>query len=626
MESSQTTQEMHEYKAETQQLLNILIHSLYSDRDVFLRELLSNAADALTKFHYKSLTTNDIKSAEIELGIWVKSIPDQKLLIIRDSGIGMTRQEIIENLGTIAHSGAAAFFDQIKDKSPNETQNIIGQFGVGFYAAFMVAERIEVNSSSWDPKESAITWQSTGEKSYSVTESQKQERGTEILVYLKEDAKEYCDLAVLRRIIKKHSNYIPYPIYLGDETEPSNEQTAIWRQQPASVEKEKVQDFYQQVTLDFNPPLQYIHLSIDAPIQLFALLFIPSASHNPSFSLRKQDGLQLYSRNILLQEYTRDLLPDYLRFVQGVVDSEDIPINVSRETIQSNKVVGQIRKILTGKILDKLVELATSDKENYLTFWKTFGDFLKEGITTHPEDKERLINLVRFSTRKHVDDLISFEDYLAEKKENQTRIYYFLDSDSNQMEASPHLDLFRKYDLDVIHFKTIIDPFMVLRITKVKDLELINVANPQSVDEIEKIKSVQEESEKSEEIHPEDQTQMLEVFRTALTGKIGEVRASQVLVDSPVRITHKEGALPYELQSAYRIMNQDMPEVENVLEVNLSHPIVQKTVKMTDEPLRNEIIQYLYETGLLLDGNPVNQATYSKRYLEILSRLLNVEK
>lgn len=465
-------------------------------------------------------------------------------------------------------------------------------------------------------------WQSSGEKSYTVSDSQKQERGTEILVYLKEDAKEYCDASTLKRIIKKHSNYVPYPIYVDDDAEPVNEQTAIWRQQPSAVEKDKINDFYQQSTLDFSPPLQYLHLSVDAPIQLFALLYIPSTSYNPSFSLRKQDGLQLYSRNILLQEYSRDLLPDYLRFVQGVVDSEDIPINVSRETIQSNKIVNQIRKILTGKLLDKLAELAASDKDTYLTFWKTYGDYLKEGISTHPEDQERLVTLVRFNTRKHADELISFDDYIAEKAETQNKIYYFLDTESNQMEASPHLDLFRKYDLDVIHFTTMIDPFMVLRIPTVKDLELVNIANPQSLDDIESIKSDQAEEEPTPEIPVEEQTQIIDVFKKVLEGKISEVRASKVLVDSPVRITHKEGSLPYELQSAYRIMNQDVPEAEKVLEINMQHPIIQKTANLKDEHLQSELVQYLYETGMLLDGNPVNQATYSRRYLDILTQLM----
>jgi molecular chaperone HtpG len=614
---------IYEYKAETQQLLNILIHSLYSDRDVFLRELVSNAADALTKFHYKSLTTNEIKSPEAELAVWIKTLPDENILIIRDTGIGMSKQEIIENLGTIAHSGAVAFLEQIKEKSSTEAQNIIGQFGVGFYAAFMVAETIEVNSCSWDPNEPAVTWISTGEKSYQISDSQKQERGTEIIVHLKEDAKEYTDTYKLKRIIQKHSNYIPYPIYIGDEKESANEQTAIWRQQPSSVDQEKVIDYYKQYTLDFNEPLSHLHLSIDAPIQLFALLFIPSITFNPSFSLRKQDGLQLYCRNILLQEFSRDLLPDYLRFVQGVVDSEDIPINVSRETIQSNKVVSQIRKILTGKVLDKLADMSEKEPERYLTFWNTYGDFLKEGITTNPEDQERLIKLIRFHTRKHASELISFSTYIEEKSEKQTKIYYFLDNENNQMEASPHLDIFKKYDIDVIHFKTMIDPFMVLRIPTVQDIELVNVANPQSLKDLDEFVN-EEESKKSEnqdEI-PQDEESTLKIFRKALEGKISEIRPSKYLVDSPVRITIKDDAMPQELQSAYRIMKQEMPEADKILEINLNHPVIKQIPQIQDEALSHEIVQYLYETGLLLDGDQINQAEYSKRYLNILTALL----
>jgi HSP90 family molecular chaperone len=620
MEEKNTTN-TYEYKAETQQLLNILIHSLYSDRDVFLRELVSNAADALTKMHYKSLTTQEVSSPEAELAIRIKTIPDENLLIIRDTGIGMSKQEIIENLGTIAHSGALAFLEQMKDNASSETQNIIGQFGVGFYAAFMVADTIEVNSLSWDVNESPVTWISNGEKSYQIVESKKQERGTEIIVHLKEDAKEYTDINKLKRVIQKHSNYIPYPIYIADESEPVNEQTAIWRQQPSAVENEKINDFYKQFTLDFTEPISYLHLAIDAPIQLFALLFVPSTTYNPSFSLRKQDGLQLYCRNILLQDFSRDLLPDYLRFVQGVVDSEDIPINVSRETIQSNKVVTQIRKILTGKVLDKLADLAEKEPDQYLTFWNTYGDFLKEGITTNPEDQERLIKLIRFNTRKHESELISFNDYIEEKSEKQKKIYYFLDNENNQMNASPHLDIFKKYDIDVIHFKTLIDPFMVLRIPSIQDLELVNVANPQNLQDLDEF---EEETETNEENTTEsvDEETTLGIFRKVLEGKISEIRSSKYLVDSPVRITIKDDALPQELQSAYRIMKQEMPEAEKVLEVNLNHPVIKKIPQIQDESLSNEIVHYLYETGLLLDGDPVNQAEYSKRYLNILSTVL----
>jgi molecular chaperone HtpG len=620
MEEKNTTN-TYEYKAETQQLLNILIHSLYSDRDVFLRELVSNAADALTKMHYKSLTTQEVNSPEAELAIRIKTIPDENLLIIRDTGIGMSKQEIIENLGTIAHSGALAFLEQMKDNASSETQNIIGQFGVGFYAAFMVADTIEVNSLSWDVNESPVTWISNGEKSYQIVESKKQERGTEIIVHLKEDAKEYTDINKLKRVIQKHSNYIPYPIYIADESEPVNEQTAIWRQQPSAVENEKINDFYKQFTLDFTEPISYLHLAIDAPIQLFALLFVPSTTYNPSFSLRKQDGLQLYCRNILLQDFSRDLLPDYLRFVQGVVDSEDIPINVSRETIQSNKVVTQIRKILTGKVLDKLADLAEKEPEQYLTFWNTYGDFLKEGITTNPEDQERLIKLIRVNTRKHESELISFNDYIEEKSEKQKKIYYFLDNENNQMNASPHLDIFKKYDIDVIHFKTLIDPFLVLRIPSIQDLELVNVANPQNLQDLDEF---EEETETNEEntTEPVDEETTLGIFRKVLEGKISEIHSSKYLVDSPVRITIKDDALPQELQSAYRIMKQEMPEAEKVLEVNLNHPVIKKIPQIQDESLSNEIVQYLYETGLLLDGDPVNQAEYSKRYLNILSTLL----
>jgi len=333
------------FKAETRQLLNILIHSLYTEREVFLRELISNASDALTRINYEMLTQHDVLDPAAELGIWISSDPEKRTLTIRDTGIGMTADEMVENLGTIAHSGARAFLDAA-EHSTGETKlsDIIGQFGVGFYSAFMVADSIRVISRSFRPDAEGIVWTSTGNDTYTLEAAEKAERGTEIVIQLKEDAAEFAQEYRLRQIVKKHSDYIPFPIYLGEKNEQANQQSALWRQQPRQVDAKAHEEFYKQMTLDSNPPLAYAHMATDAPVQMYAVLYIPSNPERNIFALRKQDGLKLYARKILILEYCNDLLPEYFRFVQGVVDSEDLPLNVSRESVQSNRVMSQLKK------------------------------------------------------------------------------------------------------------------------------------------------------------------------------------------------------------------------------------------------------------------------------------------
>jgi molecular chaperone HtpG len=306
------------FKAETRQLLNILIHSLYANREVFIRELVSNASDSLTRINFEQLTNRDILDPEIELGIWIEVDKERNYLIIRDSGVGMTQEELAENLGTIAHSGARAFLEASVKGNAQLTADIIGQFGVGFYSAFMAAEWIRVRSRSYRPDSKGATWFSTGDDTFSVTEDDKADRGTEVTIKLKEDAIEFLDEHNLTSIIKKHSNYIPFPIYLGKEKKVANQQTAIWRQPPQNIEEKEYHVFYQQFTLDIEPPRAYIHMSIDAPVQMYAILFIPGSTERGIFSLRREDGLKLFTRKILIQEYCKDLLPEGRSRLSGV--------------------------------------------------------------------------------------------------------------------------------------------------------------------------------------------------------------------------------------------------------------------------------------------------------------------
>jgi len=397
MTEADNSPQQFSFKAETKQLLDILIHSLYKDREVFLRELLSNASDALNRMRFEMVTNPNVLDSKAELNIHITADKEARLLTIQDTGIGMTREEIIENLGTIAQSGARKFIEATKDKKVDFSQ-VIGQFGVGFYSVFMVAEWVRVTSRSYKPDAEAVSWYATGEDNFQVSAADRSERGTRIEVKLKEDAVEFAEEFRLRNIIHKHSDYIGFPIYIGDGKAPVNKQTSLWRTPRKEVTEEQYKEFYRQTTLDFEEPLQHIHMITDAPVQLYALLFIPGKAERGILALRKEDGLKLYSRNILIDEYNKDLLPDYLRFVQGVVDSEDLPLNVARETVQSSGLMPKLKKVLTNQIIKELESLAKNQAEKYQTFWQEFGVYLKQGVASSPADAGDINHLLRFRT------------------------------------------------------------------------------------------------------------------------------------------------------------------------------------------------------------------------------------
>ena len=353
----------YEFKAEIQQLLNILVHSLYTERDIFLRELISNASDALSRVQFEMLTNRDVLDHDAELKITIECDKDARTLTIRDTGIGMTRDEIVENLGTIAHSGAAEFLKKLQaEKKPAD---VIGQFGVGFYSVYMVADEVTVTSRSYRPEAQAVRWTSKGDNTYTLEDAEKTDRGTEIVVHLKEDAAEYAQDWKIEQIVKKHSDFVSFPIHVKDHA--VNQQTALWRQSPREVTDEQYDNFYKQLTLDFEAPLRHIHFVADVPVDVHAVLFIPAKRERGMFSLRKDDGLKLYSRKVLIQEYFKDLLPSYFRFVQGVVDSEDLPLNVSRESIQNNRAMAKLKSTLTHKLIGELEELGEKDAAKYAT-------------------------------------------------------------------------------------------------------------------------------------------------------------------------------------------------------------------------------------------------------------------
>ena len=619
-EETKTSTITHHFKAETRQLLNILIHSLYTERDIFLRELISNASDAISRINFELLTNKDVLDPDIEPKIHIKINKDAKTITISDTGIGMDENEVVLNLGTIAHSGAREFLEAASKSGEVDLSTIIGQFGVGFYSAFMVSEKIEVISRSFNKNEEPVHWISDGGETYSIEKTTKSNRGTDIILHIKNDAEEYLEEYRIRQIIKRHSDYIPFPIYLNDNEEQINRQTAIWRQQPHQVKAEEYKDFYNQFTYDFKDPIGHLHLSIDAPIQLFGLLYIPSSAEPNLFSDRKDYGLKLYARKVLIQEFTKDLLPEFLRFIQGVVDSEDIPLNVSRESFQSTKAISQIKKILSSKVLDHLENLKKNEPEKYDTFWNEFGFFIKEGLASTTDHDDQLLPITKVKTIKHSSNWISLDEYIENMVPDQKKIYYIISEDENSALNSPHLEIFKKHDIDVITFIDPIDPFVLMRINKYKDFDLVNVSSKEL--DLPERKS-EESDEKEEKIDQKGINELLTFFKTTLSDRIKEVRTTEKLVESPARLIDPEGSPSQEIQKAYKYLQKDMDAPLKILEINPHHPIIFNLSKIEGiNPIRELVIEQLYENALLAEGIQLNSSSYVKRVNKIIEAAL----
>jgi len=613
---SESTQQFS-FKAETKQLLNILIHSLYKDREVFLRELLSNASDSLNRIRFEMLTNQNVLDSKADLKIHIAADKDNRTLTITDTGIGMTHDEIIENLGTIAQSGARKFMELAKDQKGDLSQ-IIGQFGVGFYSVFMVAESVRVTSRSFQPEAEAVSWFATGEDNFQVEPAEKGERGTKIEIKLKEDAAEFAEEFRIKNIINKHSDYIGFPIYVDEGNDPVNKQTSLWRKSKQDVTEEQYKDFYRQATLDFGDPILHLHMVTDAPVQLYALLYIPSSSERGMFALRKDDGLKLYTRNILIDEYNKDLLPEYLRFVTGVVDSEDLPLNVSRETVQASGLMPKLRKVLTGQVLRELENLAKNDSDKYNGFWQEFGVYLKQGIAANPADAETINPLLRFKTNINPEIWSSLDGYVSRMKEDQKEIYYIIGEDPKSVLRSPHLDYFHSQGTEVLLLTDPMDSFMMMGLPKYKDFELKNVAQA----DVDTSKKSKDEPE-AEKIPDNDFNGLIEQFKQVLGDRVIDVRASNRLYQSVARLADDEGAPNSDLQRVYKYLGKDYEVPKKVLELNPSHTVLKGLLDLAaGSELQTAIIEQIYDSVLLVEGLHPDPSSIAPRVQQIIEAAL----
>ncbi len=620
---SETPTQPIAFKAEIRQLLDILIHSLYSEREIFLRELVSNASDAINRLRFEMLTNREVHDSDVELAIQITADKDAKTITITDTGIGMTTEELTTNLGTIAQSGAREFIQAAKENQASLT-DIIGQFGVGFYSAFMVAETVTVISRSYRPEAAAAQWESSGGDTFTVVPAEKAERGTTIIIHLKEDALEFADEWKLRQIVRKHSDFVAFPVYVGEgeNRQQANHVTSIWRQAAREVKAEEYDEFYKQLTLEMDPPLAHAHIVTDAPVQLYALLFIPGSSQRGMFALRKEDGLKLYARKVLIQEYHKDLLPEYYRFVHGVVDSEDIPLNVSREMVQNNPVMARLKKILTGRVTGMLKSLA-DDKENpdkYLKFWEAFGDHVKQGIAVEQTDRESLYPLLRFRTTTVGDKWSSLTDYVGRMKPGQQKIYYLLGDDPRSMARSPHLDYFRENGYEVVLFTEIVDSFMLLGLQKYEGFDLQNVA---AADLELPAADNDKPAEASTPMPDAEFSALVDRFKAQLGDRVSDVRATERLRGSMARLVDPDGTMGQEMQRVYKILEKDYETPKKVLELNPRHPTLAGLgQRPADDPLAQALIEQIYESALLIEGLHPDPASMIPRIEQLMAAAL----
>ncbi|MFW9991162.1 MAG: molecular chaperone HtpG [Candidatus Odinarchaeota archaeon] len=624
--------ETFEFKAEIQRVLDIIINRLYKNREIFLRELLSNSADALSKLRVIQLTSDEKihKSDKEELSIHISVDEDEKTITVTDNGVGMTRDEIITNLGTIAQSGTLQFLEQLKDLP--EDASLIGQFGVGFYSSFIVANKVIVRSKSYQPDSQAVEWHSEGTGKFTVKESNKEHRGTDIILHLKDDAVEDFGKGWrLQSVINRYSDFISFPITLDDngkllnDGKPVNKQTPIWRVPEENLEDpdKEYNDFYRQISMDFDEPLHRIKVSADAPLQFKSLLFIPKNRQRSLFLPQSDWGLKLYSKKILVQDKSKDSLPDYLRFIHGVIDSEDLPLNVSREVVQTDRTIRRIRKVLMSKILSELKKIAEGDSEKYLEFWTAFGSFIKEGMSTETKEKEKLVDLLRVQTTKSEDKWIPLSEYSDRMKEDQEKIFYLVRENLETAKHSSHLDYYSANDLEVVFFTEPIDNFMLMHLTEYRNKQLQAIDQEILEPEEEQKKEEKKEEKGGDEEVKKPDDKLITKMKELLGDRVLDVRYSDKLVDNPSRLV---GSAGLGFQRVMKYMADDYQAPRRVLEINENHFIIKELKLLVKSGQKADTVEtcviQLFENHLLEEGDLRSPVEMIKRINRLMGLAL----
>lgn len=622
---SMTSPNQHSFQAEVSQVLSLVVNSLYSNKEIFLRELVSNASDALDKLRFRALSDKTLLGDDSELKICISPDAEKNTLTISDNGIGMTRDELIANLGTIARSGTKEFSEMLKEAAAQKEENtqLIGQFGVGFYSAYLVADRVEVISRAAGSDE-AFRWESEAKDGFTVEPAERDSRGTTLILHLKEEQKEFTGAYRIRDVIQRHSDYVGHPIELthletpppaeGEETpgEPElkteviNQASALWQRSPKDVTEEQYVEFYKHLAHDWEKPLVWKHFKIEGTQMFSGIVFLPETVRADLLDPRGDHGVRLHVRRILAMESCDELLPKWLRFVRGVVDSDDLPLNVSRETLQDSKAVKIIKKQVVSQVLSMIEGLEKDRPEDFLKFWTNFGAILKEGFHFEPEHKERLAKIVRFktthqpeNTEKPGEEWTSLTDYVGRMKADQPGIYFVEGGSRDVLEKSPHLEQLRKKEYEVLLMTDGVDPFALEHLRDFDGHRMINAMN-EGLD-------LGEEAAKEEE--DEATGAFTSKFKEVLGDAVGDVRRSKRLAESPACLVTPEGGLPPHMEAMFKAQNLSIPQTKRILEINSEHPVVQNLQKLAEtqpeSPEVGEWMHLLHDQALIAEGSQV---------------------
>jgi len=604
-----------DFQAEVSQVLNLVIRSLYSNKEIFLRELISNASDAAEKLRFEALGNDALYESDSELRIRVAVDTEAGTLSITDNGIGMSRQEVGETIGTIASSGTRRFLENLSGDNAKDSQ-LIGQFGVGFYSAFIVADKVTLTTrrAGMQPDE-GVRWESTGEGSYTIENVERAQRGTEVTLHMRDDEKEFLDPWRLRSIINKFSDHIAMPVEMLKEPEPAdegeeqkpateweqvNKGTALWMRNKSEVSDEEYHEFYKNTCHDFENPLAWSHNRVEGTNEYTSLLFVPSRAPFDMWDREQKHGVKLYVRRVFIMDEADKLMPHYLRFVKGVVDSDDLPLNVSREILQHNKKIDSIRNASVKRVLGLLEKMAKDDAEQYQTFWNEFGKVLKEGPAEDFGNREKIGGLLRFTTTRSDGDAqtVSLDQYIERMAEKQEKIYYITADTLSAARNSPHLEVFKKKDIEVLLLTDRVDEWLVSHFTDYKDKHLQSVAKGElDLGELED-KEDKEKVEKAAEEHKH----LIERVKTALGEAVKEVRVSSRLTDSPACLVVGDYDMSQNLARVLKQLGQDAPMPTPVIEVNLEHPLLQRMDNEADEEKFGELARLVFDQALLAEG------------------------
>ena len=612
-----------EFQTEVNQLLHLMIHSLYSNKEIFMRELISNASDACDKLRFEAISDDSLYEGDSDLRIEVEFDEDANTVTLRDNGIGMNRDEVIENIGTIAKSGTKEFLSKMTGDAAKDS-NLIGQFGVGFYSSFIVADKVTLTTRRAGEKaDQAVVWESNGENGFTLENTSKETHGTEITLHLKEEEKEFANNWRLRSIISTYSDHIPLPVKMikieeevadgsdadkeSDKKEEAtvewevvNKANALWTEPKSSLKDDDYQDFYKHISHDWQDPLAWSHNHVEGNLEYKSLLFIPSKAPFDLWEPEQKNGIKLYVQRVFIMDDTKNLMPNYMRFVRGVIDSNDLPLNVSREILQSNHVVNSMRKASVKKVLGLLEKMAKNDAEKYQGFWNEFGKVIKEGPGEDAGNKEQIAKLLRFSST-HDDkeaQAITLEDYVSRMKDEQEEIYYITADSFTAAKSSPHLEVFRKKGIEVLLLSDRVDEWLTNGLQEFDGKKLSSVAKG----ELDLSKFESDEDKKEQEKVEEKASSVIKHLKEVLGDKVEDVRVSHRLTSSPSCIVLNEQDMALYMQNLMKQAGHDMPTSKPVLEVNPTHPLIERMEAETDDEQFGDWADILFDQALLAEG------------------------